>query len=227
MNSSGCDSLLSIQLTILQSTADTLVDSVCFSYLSPSGNATWTTSGMYMDTLTNAAGCDSLLTLDLTITNPDTAITQNAATLTATATTGTFQWVDCDNNFAPLAGETNAAFTATANGNYAVIVTKNGCADTSGCVSVLLDSRQEMNALGKLTAVPNPHSGLFSIPFPASHEAVIVRIFDSAGREVLQQEFSGTARLDLAVPGANGMYWVYVRMGDQMGVVRVVKSDMN
>ena len=46
---------------------DTLAVSACDSYTSPSGNYTWNTSGTYMDTLINAAGCDSILTIELSI----------------------------------------------------------------------------------------------------------------------------------------------------------------
>ncbi len=46
------------------STSDIIV---CDSYVSPSGNYTWTTSGTYMDTILNSAGCDSLLTINLTV----------------------------------------------------------------------------------------------------------------------------------------------------------------
>jgi hypothetical protein len=49
--------------------------SICESYVSPSGNYTWTTSGQYHDTLTNSTGCDSILSIDLFILN-QTASTQ-------------------------------------------------------------------------------------------------------------------------------------------------------
>lgn len=44
--------------------------SSCGSYESPSGNYIWNTDGEYMDTIPNAAGCDSIITIDLTILNP-------------------------------------------------------------------------------------------------------------------------------------------------------------
>ena len=40
------------------------------SYVSPSGRYTWTVSGVYYDTIPSAAGCDSVLTLNLTINQP-------------------------------------------------------------------------------------------------------------------------------------------------------------
>ena len=40
---------------------------MCDTYTSPSGNYTWTQSGTYTDTLQNAGGCDSVLTINLTV----------------------------------------------------------------------------------------------------------------------------------------------------------------
>ena len=66
------------------------------------------------------------------------SVTQNGAILTSdeTATGVTYQWVDCNNNDAPISGETSVSFTATVNGNYAVVLTKDGCSVQSQCVTV-------------------------------------------------------------------------------------------
>ncbi len=66
-NSNGCDSVLTITLTINTSTSNSITETACYSYTSPSMNYTWTTSGVYQDTLTSANGCDSVLTINLTI----------------------------------------------------------------------------------------------------------------------------------------------------------------
>ena len=64
----GCDSIISIDLTINNSiNGDTTTTVACDS--SVWQGTTYTTSGMYYDTLQTAAGCDSVLTLDLTINN--------------------------------------------------------------------------------------------------------------------------------------------------------------
>lgn len=48
-------------------TSRTLSSTTCFSYTSPSGNYTYTTSGTYFDTIPNYTGCDSIIQLNLTI----------------------------------------------------------------------------------------------------------------------------------------------------------------
>ena len=64
----GCDSIISIDLTINNSVnGDTTTTVACDS--SVWQGTTYTASGMYYDTLQTAAGCDSVLTLDLTINN--------------------------------------------------------------------------------------------------------------------------------------------------------------
>lgn len=66
MNMMGCDSILTINLIILQ-TKNTLDINSCKAYTSPSGKYYWNSSGTYLDTIPNAKGCDSVLTIKLTI----------------------------------------------------------------------------------------------------------------------------------------------------------------
>lgn len=49
-----------------------ITETACQSYTSPSGNHTWTVNGIYQDTIANAQGCDSILTIDLDVTHPVT-----------------------------------------------------------------------------------------------------------------------------------------------------------
>ncbi len=115
-------------------TTYSLTETACKSYTLNS--QTYTASGTYTQTLTNTIGCDSIITLNLTINNVDATVSVVGNTLTANQSGATYQWLDCDNNFAPLSEETNQSFTATSNGNYAVKVSLNECADTSICYAI-------------------------------------------------------------------------------------------
>jgi hypothetical protein len=66
-NAGGCDSILTINLTINQNTTSTISPIACGSYTVPSGDETYMVSGTYMDTIPNAAMCDSIITINLTI----------------------------------------------------------------------------------------------------------------------------------------------------------------
>lgn len=66
-NSRGCDSVLTIDLTVNYTTTESISPSACESYVSPSGKYTWTQSGLYTDTIANSNGCDSIITLNLVV----------------------------------------------------------------------------------------------------------------------------------------------------------------
>jgi gliding motility-associated-like protein len=55
-------------------TSTTLIDTACSNYVSPSGNYTWNNSGTYKDTIRNHEGCDSIITIHLTVINPTTSV---------------------------------------------------------------------------------------------------------------------------------------------------------
>ena len=75
INSAGCDSIITIDLTLIgNSTSSTIFQTVCDSYTSPSGNI-YTSTGVYADTITNLAGCDSIITINLTLTGNSTSST--------------------------------------------------------------------------------------------------------------------------------------------------------
>ncbi|MBK7587856.1 MAG: T9SS type A sorting domain-containing protein [Bacteroidetes bacterium] len=116
---------------------------------------TYTASGTYTQTLVNAANCDSVITLNLTIDSVDASVTQAAALLTANATLASYQWLAC-NPFQAITGETNQNFVATANGDYAVAVTQNGCTDTSACYTVNGVGTQDFSVTNSIHLFPNP-----------------------------------------------------------------------
>jgi hypothetical protein len=66
-NAAGCDSTLTINVTILEPTAETISAEGCESVTV--NNVDYTVSGTYTQTLKNAAGCDSTLTIVVKILN--------------------------------------------------------------------------------------------------------------------------------------------------------------
>lgn len=65
-NAALCDSIITINLTIKHNTTATIDTVSCASsYTVPSGDEMYMVAGTYMDTIPNAAGCDSILTINL------------------------------------------------------------------------------------------------------------------------------------------------------------------
>ena len=68
-NAAGCDSVVTLDLTIKYGTTGTDVITSCDSYSWIDGVTYTTSNNLATHTLTNAVGCDSVVTLDLTILN--------------------------------------------------------------------------------------------------------------------------------------------------------------
>ncbi len=62
-----------------------------------------------------------------------------------------------------IAGETGQIYNATANGNYAVIISQGNCVDTSACVPVFILNTEEHNEIGGISIYPNPSHGQFTL----------------------------------------------------------------
>jgi len=71
---SGCDSILTLDLTITNSNSGTDIKSACDTYTWIDGNTYTTSNNNATWVLTNIEGCDSLVTLDLTINDSPTLI---------------------------------------------------------------------------------------------------------------------------------------------------------
>lgn len=154
-NRSGCDSIMSINLTILSPSSSTITQNSCGSFSSPSGNYVWNTSGTFQDTIPNYVGCDSIITINLSVTNIDTNITISNGIFSVAQNGATYQWFDCI-AAAIIPGETNQSFTPTANGSFGLLISYNGCADTTSCYSIMDVGLESNNELNKIKIYPNP-----------------------------------------------------------------------
>lgn len=115
----------------------------------------------------------------------DNGITANGTTLTANAGSATYEWMDCGTNMV-IAGENGQSYTPTVTGNYAVIVTENGCTDTSACLLVDYTGLDELN-LDDYIIYPNPNNGQFSIVINID-EHYNVKVQDVTGKVVYSSD---------------------------------------
>lgn len=75
-SSTGCDSTVNLTLNALATSSSALSASICQGETYTFGGQILSSSGVYTDVLTNAVGCDSVITLTLTVNGP-TSSTQN------------------------------------------------------------------------------------------------------------------------------------------------------
>ena len=84
----GCDSVINTTLTILPEIINFLVIEICDGESVVVGNSTYTLSGTFTDTLANSYGCDSIMIIDLTVSNPVGIISANAPQIMVIANGG-------------------------------------------------------------------------------------------------------------------------------------------
>ena len=128
-NVAGCDSIVTLNLTINQSTTGTDILTACDTLTWIDGITYSASNNTATHTLTNAAGCDSVVTLNLTI-NTSPTIDLGIDTILCSGTT-----IDLDAgigfNYIWSDATTNQILTASVTGEYSVTITDgNGCTDS-------------------------------------------------------------------------------------------------
>ncbi|MFM7589109.1 MAG: hypothetical protein ACKO55_08335, partial [Bacteroidota bacterium] len=188
----GCDSMVTLNLTVLPNSSSSMDASICDGQSYSFGSQTLTAGGTYTNTVTAANGCDSVVTLNLTILTPvnssltaDTSICPGSS-ITLEANGGA--------NYLWSTGETTPviAVTPTATTTYSVTITGvNGCSETLSVVvaifnsspvniagnslqSVCSGSSIQLNATGSATYFWSPISGLDNpnIPNPIASPSI-------------------------------------------------------
>jgi gliding motility-associated-like protein len=108
----GCDSLVTLELTVLPILTTDLTETLCAGETYLVGTSTYTNTGIFTEVLTSSFGCDSIVTLDLTVLAPiETFLTEEI----------------CDD-----ADFTVGMDVFTATGDYTVVLTSpsTGCDST-------------------------------------------------------------------------------------------------
>lgn len=221
----GCDSTAFLILTISDTNAVNQNISSCGSYFWDATGIDYAASGNYSTTLTNQNGCDSTINLNLVITPFDNSITTvNETTLTANQAGAQYQWIDCTTN-APLSGETNQTFVASAAGQYAVVITSATCTDTSECVNLSTASTVD-ELIHALTLYPNPSSDKVHINgLNGENNKVYVLSVTGALLDYSKEFNTSNHTLDISA-WSNGLYFIQIQtQSGRTEMLRLNKID--
>lgn len=220
----GCDSVLTIVVDTFPTYAIANAAGICRGDSLLVGGAFQTVSGIYVDSLLTADGCDSVITTDLTVADPvEVGVTVGIDLLSADAAGATYQWVDCATNEA-IAGETDQTFAPSSSGNYAVVVTQGECTDTSACIPLIL-SHLSTQGLAAVTVAPNPSQGRFVVSIPQLMPGLDLQVFTSAGERIMHMRADGAKELMLDLQDQPaGLYLLRLRHDGEASTLRLIKK---
>jgi endoglucanase len=197
----------------------------CRQFISPSGKYVWDSSGVYADTIPAINGCDSMVTVNLTIPEINTLVVRDGNILLAQQTDAGYQWLQCNNNYRPIVNASNAGYTPDQSGMYAVEIALNNCKDTSDCYEVsIIDVIN--NTLGDgLIFSPNPTAGLITIILPEAYDKTDVELTDQKGKTIMKESYSQRKEISLSLDEPAGLYFLTIRNSrNQNAVVKIIKK---
>ena len=160
----------------------------------------------------------------------DTSVIQNNEVLTANENGPeiTYQWIDCNNGNAPITGETNQSFTATVNGNYAVVISNAICSisDTSACIEVIVTSTLDPdNGSQNFVLYPNPVVDNLIIKFGDLYQTIQISMFSVIGQLVKSVEIENSSDLELNMSDLpSGSYLLKMNTDGKTNSIIIIKE---
>ncbi|MCE2961859.1 MAG: T9SS type A sorting domain-containing protein [Chitinophagales bacterium] len=280
----GCDSLIILNLTIKPTSSSTINSTICKGMTYLFNGLQRSTSGVYKDTFASSNGCDSIVTLNLTISSPPvitttdssdfaTAYTWRGKTYSSAGTyydtskaankcdtifklilsakaalppaappilqinyvagaliasidsANSYQWYLCGPPMKKITGATKRTFQVSDKNKYTVVVTKNGKTDTAACASnsFILST----NFAQGIICYPNPVFNKLSIELERKLSNVDITIYDLSGRILWGQHFNSLLHTEISMQNLpEGTYFLQMQ-SDQVShrVIKIVKRD--
>ncbi|MBL7753770.1 MAG: BspA family leucine-rich repeat surface protein [Chitinophagaceae bacterium] len=222
LNATGCDSFLTLNLTLLPSTNSSFNYDACPGYLF-NGQHLYS-NGIYLDTLVNSNGCDSIIAMNLNLIYVDTSVTQVGSALIANETGASYNWITCSLQPIPL-NATSQSFTPGFIGFFAVVITKNGCTDTSSCHFYSGNLGSEEFQESSIIAYPNPCTERIHIITDHEVQSATISLYSMDGRLVKNLTNQSFREYVMDVSAlARGNYWLKISSDKISWVKKIIKD---
>ncbi|MFM7387765.1 MAG: T9SS type A sorting domain-containing protein, partial [Bacteroidota bacterium] len=215
----GCSNTDSVTVVVNSPTTSMLNEIACNSFTL--NGQTFTQSGTYLQVIANNAGCDSTITLNLTINlppiTPVISLNNGVELITTTQDNVSYQWVFCNSGL-PIGNATDTAYNVTNNGVYAVEVT-NGCGTvTSNCIEIENVSVSTIEEV-YLRLYPNPAMQVVSID-GLKQKSTPFELRDAQGRILMNGEINNSNPTIDLVSLANGVYWLTLQGYEPLELIK-------
>ena len=194
----GCDSIVTLTLNVNPTFNTELTATICEGSVYTDNNFNVSEAGVYTQNLTSVNGCDSIVTLTVSV-NPVFDTTINATINT---------------------GETYAefGFNESESGTYVQnLQTVNGCDSTITLNLTVNSSLYDVAELTEIAFYPNPTSGILTF----SKEIEKIEVIDNIGKIVMR--FFDTNEINIeTLP--SGAYYLRMTIEDKTIMRKVIKE---
>ena len=185
----GCDSIVTLNLTVVNNISSSSIDYhvACASFTWIDGVTYTASNNTAFYSLTNAAGCDSIITLNLIINNNlFVNISSSNNNLAALVSGGTspysYLWTGPINS-------SNAIITPLLSGDYCLEVTDvEGCVSSQVCENVTISAVNEISVSNDLIIYPNPV--INEVSFKFADKVIDIKVFNMLGELIVEEKIA-------------------------------------
>jgi hypothetical protein len=180
-------------------------------------------AGTYTDSLISLAGCDSIVTTQLSEIFIDTTLVLIGDTIYATSGYNNYEWIDCNTNLA-IPNATSHIFVAPYAGNFkTAIINNNNCAAISSCISIVITAISDNISIESFSLIPNPANDFAELNFNVQLKNGNALLTDLNGK-IIQTYQINSAKTILSLVGINaGIYYLKLYENNQpLGVKKLV-----
>lgn len=181
-------------------------------------------AGSIVLTVTDANGCTGVSSPFTINSAPalDTSVSIVGNTITSNESNATYQWYFCSTSLVELPGEIQQSFTANQSGDYAAVISLNGCTATTACTTILYVGQDDMEG-ENWVVYPNPSQGKIRIGNPNKTGRFSLNVYSMLGTKLLSAaESNENGELDLGNL-SNGVYFLEL-IGQNQVVFKWVKG---
>jgi len=214
---SGCDSIVTTTITVDSAITGIDVQQAACDFVWIDGVTYNTSDSTSSFTLSSSSGCDSIVTLNLTINPIVTTIVQNGNDIEASSINGAAPYYYDWNT-----GETTAIITPSANGLYSVVVSDaDSClSDTAIFLVEFVNTTGIENWSNSVSIYPNPTSDILTISNGNYSGLITTNVYDLFGRKIIT-----TNEKEVSLKSfADGVYILELTAGKNSYTTRIIKE---
>jgi hypothetical protein len=139
-------------------------------------------------------------------------------------TEGTYQWLNCS-DMSVIEGETESTFSPGESGEYAVVVARGGCSDTSQCYSVDVTGLGMNDINQGFRVYPMPAEEFVTIEMTGENTNVLIRVVNVMGQPVLIKTMDKLTKTNLDISKLNeGVYLIQIKSDQLISISPMIKE---